>query len=78
METKQGRMNDDTERIRCDSFDWRVSVTLGSDKMSVLEEPMMQLFITNADDSHVKTLEFTIEEAEAFVKQLSLLSAVCQ
>ncbi|GAB1218741.1 hypothetical protein ENUP19_0186G0007 [Entamoeba nuttalli] len=58
------------ERIECEDIDWRVSVTLGSDKMANMEETKLQLHIQGKKEKQGKVIEFRIEEAEEFLEEL--------
>ncbi|BFU25038.1 hypothetical protein EHI8A_086790 [Entamoeba histolytica HM-1:IMSS-B] len=58
------------ERIECEDINWRVSVTLGSDKMANIEETKLQLHIQGKKEKQGKVIEFTIEEAEEFLEEL--------
>ena len=64
------------ERIVCKEFDWRVGVTLGSDKCSNMKRPFIDLFIQDENDK-IHPLEFTPDELQEFIEQLAIVSNVC-
>ncbi|KAL7715342.1 COMM domain-containing protein [Entamoeba marina] len=66
------------DHVECSDFDWRVSMTLGSDMMASMQQPNLLLFLKQDNKRQPYNLEFNIEEAEAFVKQLALISKECK